>query len=151
MKIRKYNTSDYSTLLEIYAASKLDEFLYEEAQFDLLPLDKDLTRHAKLLESDIYLYEDGDKNVAGYCAKFACEIRALFVHPKSRGKGIGKRMLQFLLANIPGTVVLYVARSNRTAKNLYTQFGFQVVEEFATTYNGIPVFANKMMCFQEND
>lgn len=45
---------------------------------------------------------------------------------------------------------LYVAKSNAPAKNLYAQYGFEVVEEFETSYNGIPVFANKMIRFTKN-
>jgi ribosomal protein S18 acetylase RimI-like enzyme len=145
MNIRKYNTGDYQTILDIYAACKLDELRYEDTQFALLPLDKDLKRHGELFESDIFLFEDD--GIVGYCAHFGAEIRALFIHPNNRGMGIGKCLLEFLLAKIPGPVELYVAKSNTPAKNLYRQFGFLVVDEFATSYNGVPVLANKMVRF----
>ncbi|MBI5591054.1 MAG: GNAT family N-acetyltransferase [Deltaproteobacteria bacterium] len=148
MKIRKYKKNDYYAILDIYAASKLDELRYEDVKFELLPLDRDMKRLGQLLESEIYIYEhDG---VIGYCANCGSEIRALFVHPKSRGKGIGKCLLEFLLSKIPGPATLYVAKSNAPAKNLYTQFGFEVVEEFETSYNGLPVFANKMIRSTKN-
>ncbi|OGR16366.1 MAG: GNAT family N-acetyltransferase [Desulfobacterales bacterium GWB2_56_26] len=143
MKIRSYNTSDYPAVLAVYAASKLDELRYEEARFTLLPLENDPKRLGLLLESEIYICEEDD--IVGYCAKHGAEIRALFVHPESRGKGFGRCMLEFLLARIPGPANLYVARSNGPAKNLYMQYGFEVVEEFETSYNGLPVFANKMI------
>lgn len=127
----------------IYAASKLDELRYEEARFELLPLENDPKRLGLLLESEIYIYEED--RIAGYGAKHGAEIRALFVHPDSRGKGIGRGLLEFLLARIAGPANLYVARSNSPAKNLYMQYGFEVVEEFETSYNGIPVFADKMI------
>lgn len=143
MKIRPYNTSDYPAVLDIYAASKLDELLYEEARFTLLPLEQDPKRLGLLLESEIYVGEEA--GIVGYCAKHGAEIRALFVHPDSRGKGLGRGLLEFLLAGIPGPAILYVARSNSPAKNLYVQYGFEVVDEFETSYNGIAVFANKMI------
>jgi putative acetyltransferase len=149
MNIRKYNAKDYQTILDIYAASKLDELRYEDARFELLPLDQDMKRLKQLLESVIYLCEDNE--VVGYCANFGSEIRALFVHPKSRGKGIGKCLLEFLLAKISGPAELYVAKSNTPAKNLYAKYGFLIVEEFATSYNGVPVLANKMLCFRKNE
>lgn len=142
MNIRKYNKNDYDAILDIYAASKLDELLFEEDMFELLPLEKDATRLSKLMESEIYIYEDS--GVIGYGANCGSEIRALFVHPKGRKKGIGKCLLEFLLSKIPGEATLYVAKSNEPAKKLYKKFGFEVVEEFETSYNGIPVFANKM-------
>ena len=143
MKIRPYDKSDYSAVLDIYAASKLDELKYEDTTFELLPLDRDMKRHRQLLESEIFIYDDG--GIIGYCARYGSEIRALFVHPDSRGRGIGRCLLEFLLAKIPGTAQLYVARSNAPAKNLYIRFGFEIVEEFQTSYNGMPVFANKMI------
>lgn len=72
------------------------------------------------------------------------EIRALFVHPDSRGKGIGKQLLDYALALVKGKAVLYVAKNNAPAKALYRSYGFSVVEEFETEYNGVPVLANKM-------
>lgn len=148
MNIRKYDKNDYCAILDIYAASKLDELRHEDATFELLSLERDTKRLSQLLESEIYIYEaDG---VIGYCAHYGSEIRALFVHPKSRGKGIGKCLLEFLLAKIPGSAKLYVAKSNTPAKTLYTEFGFEVVEEFATAYNGTPVFANTMIRFAKN-
>lgn len=149
MNIRKYDKKDFDTILDIYAASKLDELLYEEARFELLPLAKDATRLSKLMESEIYVYEDN--GVIGYGANCGSEIRALFVHPKARKKGIGECLLAFLLAKIPGEANLYVAKSNMPAKKLYKKFGFEVVEEFETSYNGVPVFANKMKRFVDDD
>lgn len=143
MSIRKYNKNDFPAILEIYAASKLDELRYEDADFELLPLASDMKRLGQLLESEIYLYEDD--GVIAYCAHCDSEIRALFVHPKSRGKGIGECLLEFLLSKISGSATLYVAKSNIAAKNLYLRFGFEIIEEFETTYNGTPVLANKMI------
>lgn len=145
MKIRPYIEDDFPFVLEIYAASKLDELRYEDAGFELLPLDKDVKRLGQLLESAIYICEDD--GIVGYCAKYGSEIRALFVHPNSRGKGVGRCMLEFILTKIPGHAILYVAKTNTPAKNLYVQYGFEVVEEFLTSYNGVPVFANKMIRF----
>ncbi|HBG21049.1 MAG TPA: N-acetyltransferase [Desulfobulbaceae bacterium] len=143
MKIRTYHTSDYQAVLAIYAASKLDELRCEEARFELLPLEHDPKRLGQLLESEIYICEED--GIVGYCAKHGAEIRALFVHPESRGKGFGRCLLEFLLARIPGPANLYVARSNSPAKNLYMQYGFEVVEEFEISYNGTPVIANTMI------
>lgn len=143
MRIRKYNSNDYSAVLDIYAASKLDELRYEDKEFDFLPLEEDFKRLSKLKESDIYIYED--KNIMGYGAHFGSEIRALFVRPESRGNGIGKHLLEFLLSKITGSAELYVAKSNAPAKHLYKKYGFRIVKEFETSYNETPVFANKMV------
>jgi len=142
MSIRKYSQCDYNQLLEIYSSSKLDELKYENTIFELLPLDKDEIRLAQILESEIYMYST--KFAVGFCAYSGTEIRALFVHPDYRGKGIGVSLLEFMLSNIIGAATLYVAASNYPAIKLYQKYGFKKVSEFKTTYNKQYVVANKM-------
>ena len=143
MSIRPFHANDLAALLDIYAKSKLDELIYEGREFVLLPLDQDQKRLAELQESDIYVCEDN--GIVGYGALFGSEIRALFVLPNCRGKGIGKLLLKHLLSLVEKPTVLYVAKSNAPAKSLYETFGFRVTEEFETTYNSVPVLANKMV------
>ncbi|MBV1920132.1 MAG: GNAT family N-acetyltransferase [Pseudomonadales bacterium] len=143
MNIRPFRDADFSEVLDIYANSKLDELRFESEAFKLLPLNEDEIRLAELRESDIYVYED--EGVMGYSALCGSEIRALFVCPSARGKGIGKGLLEFMLLKVTGTVSLYVAKTNAPAKQLYNNFGFIITDEFDTTYNGVPVLANKMV------
>ncbi len=143
MSIRKIIESDYPAILDIYARSKLDELRFEDKAFELLPLESDRKRYGELKESDIYVFED--EGVKAYGALFISEIRALFVHPDIRGKGIGKQLLEFLLSNITGEANLYVAKTNTPAKNLYKNYGFEVSSEFQTEYNGVSVCANEMV------
>lgn len=148
MNIRPFEKRDYPAILEIYSMSKLDELINETKQFELLPLDKDPKRLSELFESDIYVYEEA--GIMGYGALFGAEIRALFVHPHGRRKGLGRQLLEYLLAKVEGDTTLYVAKTNNNAKNLYEKFGFIVVGEFKTEYNGVPVLANKMLRIGSN-
>lgn len=95
------------------------------------------------MESEIFVYQEQDCVVA-YGAYLGNEIRALFVHPDFRNKGIGNKLLIFLLSQIEGMACLYVAASNQPAKDLYQRYGFSVVDSFVTTYNKAPVIAEKM-------
>jgi putative acetyltransferase len=142
MSIRKYSQRDYNQLLEIYSASKLDELKYENTIFELIPLEKDEIRLTQIIESEIYTYRT--KYAVGFCAYSGAEIRALFVHPDFRGKGIGVSLLEFMLSNIIGAATLYVAASNYPAIKLYQKYGFKIISEFKTTYNKQNVVANKM-------
>lgn len=93
--IREFSDKDFEAISEIYNISKLDELLYEEGNFELLPLEKDEERLRNLKESTIYVY---DKNgVIGYGSHKGSEISSLFVHPDHRGSGIGKKLITFLL------------------------------------------------------
>ena len=142
MKIRQYSTADYSAVLAVYSSAKLDELKYEQAEFELLPLDKDEIRYTQLFESDIFVY--GDKDILAFCALCGSEIRALFVHPKARGQGIGIKLLEFMLDKINADASLYVAASNFPAITLYQRYGFKTSFSFTTTYNETAVVANKM-------
>lgn len=145
--IRPVALNDYPSIFDIYAQSKLDELINEKKQFVLLPLNEDKKRLTELQQSNIYVYVDN--GVVAYGAVYESEIRALFVHPSKRGKGIGKALMVFLLNTITSsqntnTVTLHVANSNETAQSLYRRFGFKVVNTFETDYNGAAVMACKM-------
>ena len=142
MYIREYSEGDYSSILDIYSKSKLDELKYETDKFELLPLDKDEARYSQILESDVYVY--GATDVIAFCAFNGSEIRALFVHPDARGKGVGAQLLEFMLSKINGVAILYVATSNLPAIKLYQKYGFKISSEFMTKYNDVNVLANKM-------
>ena len=142
MNIRQYNHRDFPAILEIYARSKLDELAYENKAFRFLPLNEDCRRLGQFKESDIYVYDDN--GVVAYGALFGSEIRSLFVHPKARGKGLGRKLFEFLLAKAPGQPSLYVVKTNTPAKKLYVKYGFTETGELETDYNGVPVIASKM-------
>ncbi|MBQ4880296.1 GNAT family N-acetyltransferase [Pseudoalteromonas luteoviolacea] len=144
MNIRAYTQNDLASIFDIYRRSKLDELKFEEKVFTLLPLEEDKERLRGLMESQIYVYQEQGQ-ILGFGANCGHEIRALFVAPKHRGKGVGKALFEFLLSNIHGQPCLYVASTNQPAKYLYHEYGFSVTETFETTYNQVSVIAQKMV------
>lgn len=142
MNIRPYRHDDNASIHRIYDLSKLDELVLEKQSFTLLPLAQDKPRNASLFESDIYVVEEN--GIIAFGAWFQHEIRALFVHPEQRGKGVGDRLLQHLISLSNAETVLFVAKSNAPAIRLYQKYGFEVDDEFLTKYNGKNVIANRM-------
>jgi len=140
--IRDFCDDDFLVILDIYSASKLDELNNEHEKFELLPLLKDKKRLALLQESKVVVFEDSE--VRGFGAFYENEIRSLFVHPSSRGIGVGRAIFEYLLEEIEVRALLYVTKSNYRAKAFYEQYGFSVILEFETSYNGKPVIANEM-------
>jgi len=69
----------------------------------------------------------------------------LFVHSDKRGKGVGKNLLEYLLAKVTGSTCLYVAKTISSAKKFYSQYSFKVVNEFQIIYNGKTVYTYKMI------
>ncbi len=140
--IRPYQESDQEAVDNIYAAAKMDEFVHETVEFSFLPLAEDPKRLQYLRESKIFVYETD--RVIGYCAYLENEIRALFVLPAHRKKGVGRNMFEYMLSDISGLPFLYVVKSNADAKRFYVRYGFEVVAEFETIYNRKKVVANRM-------
>ncbi|WP_445357894.1 GNAT family N-acetyltransferase [Microbulbifer sp. ANSA002] len=64
----------------------------------------------------------------------------------ARGEGVGKSMLEFLLAKVSGQAKLFVAKSNWPAIKFYQKFGFETTKEFIAEYNGTPVQVIEMVC-----
>ena len=143
MTIRASREEDFPEIFDIYSNSKLDELQFEEQEFSLVPIEEDSKRLNELMESDVYVFHN-KQLIQGYGALYGSEIRALFVRPESRGMGIGKKLLEFLLTNIPSNAHLYVASTNHPAKKLYNAYGFNVTDTFKTTYNQLPVWAQRM-------
>ena len=141
--IRKFQESDFEKVNEIYSLSKLDELRFEREAFELLPLEEDEKRLRELMESEIVVYEDD--GILGYGAIYQNEIRSLFVHPLSRGQGVGSALFDHLIAKVGTPTKLYVAKSNLPAKSMYHKYGFTVTQEFETSYNGKSVLANEMV------
>ncbi len=143
MCIRKFLQSDKVKILDIYAQSKTDELKFEAKEFNLLPLEEDKKRFTLLNESDIYVYEDTE--IVAYGAHFGLEIRALFVQPNARKKGIGVKLFKHLLSKITGEAFLFVVASNYPAIHLYNKYGFNITEELETSYNNKSVKVVKMV------
>ena len=140
--IREFSNDDFPAILDIYNSSKLDELKNESECFELLPLLKDKKRLALLRESKIVVFEEA--GIKGFGAFYGNEIRGLFVHPDSRGIGIGRALLEYILEKIKVQAQLYVTKSNFGVKAFYEQYGFSVTSEFETSYNGKSVLANEM-------
>jgi len=148
LSIRSYRDSDLDSVLDIYRHSKLDELKFEVGDFELIPLNQDQSRWLKFKDSNVYVY---DKNgVVAYCALNENHIEAIYVYPEERRKGIARKLLEFMLSKLENDISLNVAKNNLPAKSLYQEYGFEVENEFSTSYNGVAAIANKMV-LKKND
>lgn len=140
--IREFSESDFPEILKIYNSSKLDELAFEDEEFVLLPLLEDKHRLNKLRESKIVVFDES--GIKGYGAYLGNQIRSLYVDPNSRGRGIGRALLEHILEKIGVPALLHVTKSSYRVKSFYEQYGFRVCSEFEANYNGKSVLANEM-------
>ena len=140
--IRPFENIDKKAVIEIYDAAKLDELVNEEIEFQLVPLENDLKRNELIFSSNIAIFDSG--HPAAFVAYSDGCINGLYVHPKSRGQGIGRLLLDSAVCALGGKAYLQVTCSNNVAVNLYSQFGFKAVSQYESEYNGHKVAVNKM-------
>ena len=104
-----------------------------------ITLDMDYDQCLKAFEGDfkeIYLLETG-KEIAGFviiqiCGTFSGYIQTICVGDEYRGKGYGRKLLQFCeerILKFSPNVFICVSSFNKGALKLYLDFGFKLVGE----------------------
>jgi GNAT superfamily N-acetyltransferase len=92
----------------------------------------------EILKREVYLWFENDELVGSigiYCniEENCYEIERVMVAPQSQGKGLGKSLLNFIVAKLQQTnrtpIILTVAACNQKAVNMYEKFGFVPVSE----------------------
>lgn len=107
----------------------------------------------------ILLLKDGQ--VIGYAGFWLiigeAQITNIAILPENRGKGLGKMLIESLLAKAESekadTIYLEVRKSNITALQLYQKFGFNMVGERKGYYqdNGEDAFLMRKELKKENE
>ncbi|WUR14070.1 GNAT family N-acetyltransferase [[Empedobacter] haloabium] len=144
LAIRPYRPADFPAVAAVYDAAKLDEFAFESARFTLLPLAQDTERLAAFAQCDVIVCTCYDA-IIGFAAWCGDTLRALFVAPTARGRGVGRMLLEAVLARLPGDVRVNVAASNQVAQGLYRSAGFVATGTVEQAYNGVPVVYTAML------
>ncbi|HWW71919.1 MAG TPA: GNAT family N-acetyltransferase [Duganella sp.] len=136
--------SDFAAVCRIYVDAKRDELACEDQRIEVIPLREDARILAAFRESDVIVHDDD--GVVGFAAIFDGQLRALFVHSSSRGKGVGRALLSAALARSPAGLSLHVAESNLNARQFYERSGFVLEGRSERHYNGCDISYVKMSC-----
>ncbi|MEO9802875.1 MAG: GNAT family N-acetyltransferase [Reichenbachiella sp.] len=121
--ISQIEKQDYQELIEVWEASvrATHDFLPESRILELKPLILDQYFDAVQLCG---VREEG--RVLGFLGIHETDIEMLFIHPESRGKGVGKALLLHAVNALRCTKV-DVNEQNQQAVDFYLYMGFQIV------------------------
>ncbi|WP_268036457.1 GNAT family N-acetyltransferase [Algoriphagus sp. PAP.12] len=113
--------SEYAEVLEVWEASvrATHDFLQEEDIAYFKPLIMEHYLDAVKLKA----WRDENNKIIGFSGVADGNLEMLFIHPDSRGKGIGKALLEYSITNLNVTKV-DVNEQNEQAVGFYLKQGF---------------------------
>ena len=124
--IRKFETQDLGTVMQIWLEGNLDAHPFIPASFwtghfetvrDMLP------------QAELYVHEDKDtRQIDGFIGLTENHIEGIFVAKAARSKGIGKALLEYAKSRKP-CLTLSVYQKNQRALAFYRREQFVVQSE----------------------
>ena len=137
MEIRRPHDAERGPLVELWERSvrATHHFLGEAGIAELRP------QVAAALASDalewwVLVHPDG--TLLGFAGLTDHTIEGLFLDPAHRGKGGGRRLVEFAQARYPGTLRVDVNEQNPEALKFYEAVGFRVIGRSPTDTAGRP-------------
>ncbi|MDF0716398.1 GNAT family N-acetyltransferase [Muricauda sp. 334s03] len=134
-KIDHVQKSEYPILVEVWEASvrATHDFLKEE---DIVYF-KPLILNTYLDAVELRCARDGKGNILGFSGVADNNLEMLFIHPDSRGMGIGRKLLDHAIDKLQVQKV-DVNEQNEQALGFYEHYGFEVVGRSALDASGKP-------------
>ncbi|MGE4558221.1 MAG: GNAT family N-acetyltransferase [Desulfovibrionaceae bacterium] len=135
MRIVAAEKNDYLQLVEIWEVSvrATHDFLSEED----IQFFKPLILHEYLAAVDLYCMVDASDGMHGFLGVAERKIEMLFLAPQSRGKGIGRMLLEFAIAEL-GANKVDVNEQNPAAVGFYEHMGFKTLSRSPVDGAGKP-------------
>ncbi len=125
--IRKATFKDIDIMVDIWLEASLlaHNFISPDYWKDNL----DVMRNIYIPSSESYVHiDDRSKKIVGFISMNQEYLAAIFVSPPMQGKGIGKKLLNYVKAFTP-SITLSVYSKNTPSISFYQHEGFQLVEE----------------------
>ncbi|NAX42884.1 MULTISPECIES: GNAT family N-acetyltransferase [unclassified Vibrio] len=130
--IRKYNSNDLDSVLEVWLEASVKAHDFVSAYFWGSQVES--MRNIYIPASEVFVYEIESKTVAFY-ALYENTLAAIFVFPEFQGKGIGKQLLSHAKAQ-RAILSLSVYKENQASYQFYLSQGFAVVSEQLDEHTG---------------
>ena len=138
--MREYNTDDTDALITIWdkAEPLAHPFLSDEVR-DKVRRD---TVNLYLPNAETWVLEK-DGTPVGFIAMIGTEIGGLFLEPSEQGKGLGRQMVDHVVA-IKGPLTVEVFKDNKIGLPFYERYGFVVTGEGVFDASGDETFKMAM-------
>lgn len=122
--INKPIKSEYNDIIKIWESSvrATHHFLKEED----IQYYKGLMEEKYLDAVDLYCIRNKDNKISGFIGVSGKKLEMLFIHADARGKGFGKRLLEFAICKLNISKV-DVNEQNEKAFDFYKHFNFKVI------------------------
>ena len=135
-----YKDEDTDALIEILdkAESLAHPFLSDEVKNQVR---KDM-RNVYLPNAETWVLEK-DSDPIGFIATIGAEIGGLFLDPAEQGKGLGRQMVDYIVA-IKGPLTVEVFKENKIGLPFYERYGFVITGEGAFDVSGDETFKMAM-------
>ena len=119
--IRQYTEDDCEPIIDIWFAASLaaTPFLSE----DFLTEERENIRTIWLARAETWVYETEGEAV-GFLSLIGNEVGAIFVHPDTQGRGIGKALMDHA-ASLHDDLFLDVFEDNAVGRRFYDRYGFK--------------------------
>ncbi len=124
--IRKYKDSDIDAILEVwYQASRMAHPFLDA---DFMGMEKRKIRDVYIPNTTTWVYEKDDV-ILGFISMMGNEVGAIFVRPDMHGKGIGRKLMDYV-ATFFDVMEVEVFERNRVGRAFYDKYGFKLVETY---------------------
>ena len=124
--IRKFETQDLGTVMQIWLHGNLDAHAFIPADFwtDHFEMVRDI-----LPQAELYVHEnEATRQIDGFIGLSESHIEGIFVAKSARSKGIGKALLEYAKSRKP-RLTLSVYQKNERAIAFYRREKFVVQSE----------------------
>lgn len=123
-------------LIEVWrtAVRATHDFL---APADLVEIEK-MVSTEYLPKTPVYVAVDNFGEPVAFMGLTGAVIDSLFVHARGRGRGLGRRLVEFAIAEAGPELIVEVNEQNTQAVAFYRALGFDVVDRFPLDGQGKP-------------
>ena len=138
--IRKYKTEDTDALITIWnnAEPLAHPFLSDDVRDQVR---RDMA-NIYLPNAETWVLEN-DGAPVGFIAMIDTEIGGLFLDPSEQGKGMGRQMVDHIVA-IKGPLTVEVFKDNKIGLPFYERYGFVIIGEGVFDASGDETFKMAM-------